>query len=202
MMHSIALTERQYGREVVPPQILSVDVMRGKDVPRSASGPYGELPIAWVVHALGTFVNEHGPTLESHWFFSEGWMIFDDTGLPDGETLSNQVAPVYTPAPSTPHPSDVCGPFRLNVINDSYLDVVVGLNDEWGATVQAGETYLIDEWTTQQMTPPPPPWHVTITYRASNVQFFETTMYPPIDQQLTIMRTGVVQTPYDPNNGC
>jgi len=195
VMKDIATTERVYGRVVAPAQILSVEAMRGRDVPRAISGPYGDLPIAWVVHANGTFVNEHGPSVYSHWFYTEAWQIFDDNGEALGEALNNSVGQVVTPPPTTPHPSGSC-PFQLNIVNDSYVDVVAGINDDLGVTVEAGKSYLFNEWATE-LTPPPPPWYVVLTYRPANVQFFETTVYPPTDQQLTITSTGVTQGPYD-----
>ena len=196
----IGENERRYGRVVVPAQILSVEAMRGRDVPRAVGGPDSDLPIAWVVHANGTFVNEHGPSVYSHWFFTEAWVTFDDNGDGQGEALSNSVGQVVTPPPITPHPSGAC-PLLLNIVNDYYVDVVALINDDLGVTVEAGKTYLVDEWTTTQLTPPPPPWHVVLTYRPSNIQFFETTVYPPTDQQLTITSTGVEQGPYDAS-GC
>lgn len=191
----ISVNERVYGRVVAPAQILSVEALRGRDVPRSMSGPYGGLPIAWVVHANGTFVNEHGPGLYSHWFFTEAWEVFDDNGDGQGEALNNSDGQVVTPPPITPHPSGAC-PLRLNIVNDYDVDIVALVNDDLAVTVEAGKTYLVDEWTTSQLTPPPPPWHVVLTYRPANVQFFETTVYPPTDQQLTITSTGVTQGPY------
>jgi hypothetical protein len=200
VMGWIAINERVDGRVVAPAQILSVEAMRGRDVPRAISGPYRDLPIAWVVHASGTFVNEHGPSVYSHWFFTEAWHVFDDNGEGQGEALTNPVGQVVTPPPVTPHPSGAC-PLLLKIVNDYYIDVDAMINDDLGVTVEAGKTYLVNEWTTTELVPPPPPWHVVLTYRPSNDQFFETTVFPPGDEQLTITRTGVAQSPYN-SNGC
>ena len=200
VMAWIGENERRYGRAVVPGQILSVDAMRGRDVPRSISGPYGGLPIAWVVHASGTFVNEHGPTVYSHWFYAEAWEIFDDNGDGEGEALTNSVGQVVTPPPITPHPSGAC-PLLLNIVNNDDVDVAALINDDLALTVESGKSYLVEEWTTTELTPPAPPWHVVLSHQPENVQFFETTVYPPTDQQLTITSTGVTQGPYDAT-GC
>lgn len=88
----IKSNEQSLGQTVRPAQIISVEAMRGSDVPRAVSGPYGDVNIVWVVHAYGTFEETRsysgGPYL-----YSEGWYIFDDdTGHIVGESLTPSVA--------------------------------------------------------------------------------------------------------------
>ncbi|HEY7025057.1 MAG TPA: hypothetical protein VH371_08865 [Candidatus Limnocylindrales bacterium] len=201
MIHWISLAEQQYGRVIEPARILSVEAMRGHDVPRAISGAYNDLPIAWVVHANGTFVNEHGPSVYNHWFYTEGWQVFDDAGEAWGEALRNPVGQVVTAPPVTPHPSGAC-PLKLNIVNDYYVDVSAMINDDLGVTVEAGKSYLVNEWELQGLVPPPPPWHVVLSYTAANVEFFDTTVYQPDDVQLTITADGVAEEPYDPQGPC
>lgn len=87
----IKSNEHLLGQVLQPARIISVEAMRGRDVPMAISGPYGDVPIAWVVHAYGTFVQTHvysgGPILHT-----EGWFIFDDAGSELGEALGVPIA--------------------------------------------------------------------------------------------------------------
>ena len=91
MFNGIKDTEQTTGQILRPAQVVSVEAMRGRDVPRAVSGPYGDLQIAWVVHAYGTFLETRaysgGPS-----FYSEGWYIFGDTGHLVGESLTQSAA--------------------------------------------------------------------------------------------------------------
>ena len=100
VMNDIAATVRRYGREVTPARVLSVEAMRGKDEPKSIGGPDPNLPVVWVVHAYGTFVNTFAYSICGQQYFREGWEVFNDTGSPVGEALSNPVGLVASPAPS------------------------------------------------------------------------------------------------------
>jgi hypothetical protein len=86
----IKTNERVYGVVLVPAQILSVEAMMGKDILDAAGGPDTELPIAWVVHARGTFRNDTGPNPSSFHFFAEGWYVFGDDGSLVGLHLTDQ----------------------------------------------------------------------------------------------------------------
>lgn len=72
-------TEQVTGRVLAEPRVLSVEAMAGKDVPDSASGPFPDHGVCWVVLAQGTFWSSYAPGTAGL-YASEAWLVYDDQG--------------------------------------------------------------------------------------------------------------------------
>ena len=74
--------ERAAGEVLAEAKIIAVRAVAGKDVPNDQFGccePRNS--VRWIVHAQGTYFNEHeGPAPGRRFFGSDGWYLFDDDG--------------------------------------------------------------------------------------------------------------------------
>jgi hypothetical protein len=80
VLDKIASAERLLGKALVPPKILSVEAVTGKDVPPElGEGSLGGYPLIWIVRANGTFIADYGP-IGNNASASSGYYLFDDAG--------------------------------------------------------------------------------------------------------------------------
>lgn len=99
-------------------------------------------------------------------------------------------------------PSNACGGFHLKILNESSSKVTVAINDTWHATVDAGESQVINEAFSQPQ-PPLLPWHVLMTDATGRSKFDGIVGDTPVDQKLTLSDDAApVQMPYDLSEGC
>jgi hypothetical protein len=72
--------ERGADQVLAEPKILSVEAVPGRDVPKDQFGCC-EPPnaVRWIVHAQGTFFNEHGGPAGIRGFGPDGWFLFGDS---------------------------------------------------------------------------------------------------------------------------
>ena len=100
--HAYAFTkidEQAAGEVLAEAKIISVDAVAGRDVPQDQFGccePANS--IRWIVHAQGTFFNDHGgPSPGRRFFGSDGWILYEDeSGIATGFSF-------------TPIPADLTG---------------------------------------------------------------------------------------------
>ena len=88
-IRGIMWNEKILGRELAEPRIISIEAMAGKDVPDAFSGPWPEVPVAWVVHAQGTYF--HPLPGQPPLLGTDGFIVYDDAGNPIGGGTFNSV---------------------------------------------------------------------------------------------------------------
>lgn len=82
--------QRGAGQVLAEPKIISVAALAGRDVPGDKFGCC-EPPnsVRWIVHAQGTFFNEHGgPGPGRRFFGTDAWMLYNDSGTDVGFEFS------------------------------------------------------------------------------------------------------------------
>jgi len=78
------LYERGARQVLAEAEILSVEAVAGRDVPKDRFGCCEPAnAIRWIVHAQGTFYNEHGGPGGIRAFGTDGWFLFDDGATGD-----------------------------------------------------------------------------------------------------------------------
>jgi hypothetical protein len=92
-------------------------------------------------------------------------------------------------------PSNACGGFHLEIVNERATAVRITINGSWSAQLTSGATQVITIAFTQPQ-PPRFPWDVSIADAASNVELFRATMTGPVDQKVVLSDAGATQGPY------
>lgn len=99
----------------------------------------------------------------------------------------------FMPSNATPQPSNACGGFHLDVVNQTSGRIAVSINDEPVGEVDPSSTLMLVEWLPPQL--PLMPWTVAVTRASDGNEVGSAYFERGADQQLMVTADGVNARP-------